>query len=469
LRGGFSVHNRASFLCEYLSHRSCYSELTSMPVLSSASAFSRVTALAAKRPIHAAFSWLHANPKTIMDWQVEIVAIPAPTHGEQARAQWLAERFTQIGLRNIEIDAVGNVLGILPATNLPADSTGLVILLSAHIDTVFPVATPIHPLLNGDRLDAPGASDNAAGVAGMLAIVSALLHAGIEIPVPLIFLGNVGEEGEGDLRGVRHIYEHSPLASRIATHIVLDGPGADSAVTQALGSRRYQVAITGPGGHSFTDAGLPNPIAAMAMALAALTETSLPSLPDDPRTTLNIGTIHGGISVNSIPESAHANIDFRSTDPNQLLRLEVALHRAVEDAVEHCNRKAKLAAIGSRSHLSFVVSKIGDRPAAQLPDDSPLLSTLRAVDRHLGLRSDLRLGSTDANIPLALGVPALSMGAGGEGGAAHTLHEWYSAKGRDLALKRVLLLTLAMLEWAAGQTDRDQADQDQKNPDQKDQ
>ena len=426
---------------------SCYSEFTSMPVLSSASAFSRVTALAAQRPIHAAFAWLHANPKTIMDWQVELVAIPAPTHGEQARAEWLAGRVTQIGL-----------LGTLPAAHLPADSTGPVVLLSAHIDTVFPAATPLRPILNGDRLQAPGASDNAAGVAGMLAIVSALLHAGASnagpsnaefaLPVPLVFLGNVGEEGEGDLRGVRHIYEHSALAGRIAAHLVLDGPGAEAAVTQALGSRRYQIAITGPGGHSFTDAGIPNPIAALASALAALAETPLPN---EPRTTLNLGTIRGGISVNSIPESAQANIDLRSTDPNQLLRLEVALHRAVEDAVNHWNEKSKAAGAGSRSRLSFVVSKIGDRPAAQLPGDSPLLSTLRAVDRHLGLRTDLRLGSTDANIPLALGVPALSMGAGGDGGDAHTLREWYSSRDRELALKRVLLLTLAMLEWAADQ------------------
>ena len=422
-----------------------------MPVLSSASAFSRVTALAAKRPVHAAFSWLHANPKTIMDWQVELVAIPAPTHGEQARAQWLAERFTQIGLSNVEIDAAGNVLGTLPAANLPADSAGPVILLSAHIDTVFPSSTPLHPLLDGDRLEAPGASDNAAGVAGMLAVVSALIHARASnaefaLPVPLVIVGNVGEEGEGDLRGVRHIYNHSSLAGRIAAHIVLDGPGTDGAVTQALGSRRFQIAITGPGGHSFTDAGIPNPIAALAAALAALAETPLP---DEPRTTLNFGTIHGGISVNSIPESAQANVDFRSTDPNQLLRLEVALHRAVEDAVDRCNQRAKAAGAGSRSRLSFALSKIGDRPAAQLPDDSALLSTLRAVDRHLGLRTDLRLGSTDANIPLALGVPALSMGAGGDGGDAHTLHEWYSSRGREIALKRVLLLTLAMLEWAA--------------------
>jgi tripeptide aminopeptidase len=422
-----------------------------MPVLSSASAFSRVTALAAKRPVHAAFTWLHANPKTIMDWQVELVAIPAPTHGEQARAQWLAERFTEIGLSNVEIDTAGNVLGTLPAANIPSGSTGPIVLLSAHIDTVFPASTPLHPLLDGDRLQAPGASDNAAGVAGMLAVVSALIHAralNVEfaLPVPLVIVGNVGEEGEGDLRGVRHIYDHSALAGRIAAHIVLDGPGADGAVTQALGSRRFQISISGPGGHSFTDAGIPNPIAALAAALAALAETPLP---DEPRTTLNFGTIHGGISVNSIPESAQANVDFRSTDPEQLLRLEVALHRAVEDAVDRCNQRAKAAGAGSRSRLSFALSKIGDRPAAQLPDDSSLLSTLRAVDRHLGLRTDLRLGSTDANIPLALGVPALSMGAGGDGGDAHTLHEWYSSRGREIALKRVLLLTLAMLEWAA--------------------
>ncbi len=421
-----------------------------MHVLSPASAFSRVTSLAAQRPIHAAFTWLHANPKTIMDWQAQLVAIPAPTRGERARAEWLAQRFSEARLMNVEIDAVGNVLGTLPPTNLPAGA-GPVILLSAHIDTVFPAGTPLHPTLEGDRLEAPGASDNAAGVAGMLAIASALRHAAasnaeFDLPLPLVFLGDVGEEGEGDLRGVRHIYEHSALAGRIAAHIVLDGPGADAAVTQALGSRRYQITITGPGGHSFTDAGTPNPIAALAAALAAIAEITLP---DEPRTTVNLGTVHGGISVNSIPESAQANVDFRSTDAQQLLRLEAALRRAVEDAVERWNEKARASGTASRSRLSFTIIKIGDRPAAQLPDDSPLLATLRAVDRHLGLRTDLRLGSTDANIPLALGIPSLSIGAGGEGGAAHTLREWYSARERDLALKRVLLLTLSMLDWAA--------------------
>jgi acetylornithine deacetylase/succinyl-diaminopimelate desuccinylase-like protein len=251
---------------------------------------------------------------------------------------------------------------------------------------------------------------------------------------------------------VRHFYDQKALAGRIAAHIVLDGAGADSAVTQALGSRRFRVTITGPGGHSFTDAGTPNPIAALAAALAQVAETPLP---EEPRTTLNLGTINGGTSVNAIPENARAAVDFRSTSPEQLLRLEVALHRAVEDAVEHCNTQAAshaaLAKAPGRGLLNFKIDKIGDRPAAQLPADSPLLEALHAVDRHLDLRTDLRMGSTDANIPLSLGIPALSMGAGGEGGGAHTLGEWYSAKDRETGLKRVLLLTLAMVEWAAEQ------------------
>jgi len=419
-----------------------------MALFARSSSFSRVTTLAAQRPVHAAFAWLHGNPQKIMAWQTEMVAIPAPPFGEKVRAEWLALRFAEAGLSHVETDEVGNVHALLPASNLPAESTGPLVVLSAHLDTVFPADTPLHPVLEGDRLTAPGACDNGAGVIGMLAIAHALFQAKVELPAPLILLGNVGEEGEGDLRGVRHFYSQTPLAGRIAAHIVLDGAGADSAVTLALGSRRFQVTINGPGGHSFTDAGLPNPIAALASALAALADVPLP---DDPRTTLNLGTIRGGTSVNSIPESAQASIDLRSTDPEQLVRLEVALHRAVEDAVTHCNAKARSTALSVEKLLTFNIVKIGDRPAAKLPADSPLLESLRAVDRHLQLRTDLRLGSTDANIPLSLGVPAMSLGAGGEGGGAHTQGEWYSAKDRETGLRRVLLLTLATLEWAAEQ------------------
>jgi acetylornithine deacetylase/succinyl-diaminopimelate desuccinylase-like protein len=428
-----------------------------MTVSTRISAFSRVTALAAQRPVHAAFAWLHGNPKTIMDWQAELVAIPAPPYGERARGAWLAQRFAEIGLSGIETDAAGNVFGTLHATNLPPESTGPVVVISAHLDTVFPAGTPLNVLRQDDRLAAPGACDNGAGLAGLLAIAHALIEAKVELAAPLVFLGNVGEEGEGDLRGVRQLYNGSALAQRIAAHIVLDGAGAGPAVTQALGSSRYQLTVKGPGGHSFTDAGTPNPIAALASALAALAETALPM---EPRTTLNLGTIHGGTSVNSIPENAEATIDFRSTEYEQLVRLEVALHRAAEDAVAHWNRRAKASGNGANGKgaagngyglLSYSITRIGSRPAAALPDDSPLLAALRAVDRHLGLKTDLRLGSTDANIPLSLGVPALSLGAGGDGGGAHTMAEWYNAKDRETGLRRVLLLTLTMLEWAAEQ------------------
>ena len=419
-----------------------------MPWLAANSAFSCVTGLASLRPVHGAFAWIHRNPKTIMDWQADLVAIPAPPFGEAARSAWLESRFTEAGLERVHIDAIGNVFGFIPSKQIHPDSTGPVVILSAHLDTVFPAETPLNPIVDGDRLEAPGACDNGAGVVGMLAIAHALVHGNIELPAPIILVGNVGEEGEGDLRGVRHLYQNQTLAGRIAAHIVLDGAGADSAVTQALGSRRYRVTVTGPGGHSFTDAGTPNPITALSSALVVLAETPLP---DEPRTTFNIGTIQGGTSVNSIPESVNASIDFRSTSPDQLLRLEVALHRAVEDAVDRSNQAIKAPAIRNRGLLSFSIDKIGDRPAAHLPADAPLLEALRAVDRHLGLHTDLRLGSTDANIPLSLGVQSLSMGAGGLGGGAHTIAEWYSAQDRELGLRRVLLLTLAMTQWAAEQ------------------
>jgi tripeptide aminopeptidase len=423
-----------------------------MAIFSRSTAFTRVTAIAAQRAVHNAFTWLHNNPKTLIDRQSELVAIPAPPFGEEARSKWIAARFAEIGLVNIHTDALGNVYGFIPATHLPAESTGPVVVLSAHLDTVFPAATRLHPVLSRDnganRLAGPGACDNGAGVIGMLALAQVMVQANVKLAAPIVVLANVGEEGEGDLRGIRHFYEQPALAGRIAAHIVLDGAGADSAVTQALGSLRFQVTLNGPGGHSFTDAGTPNPIAALAIALATVARTPLP---EKPSTTLNLGTIHGGTSVNSIPESATASIDFRSTSPDELLRLEVALHRAVEDAVDQTNAAAKHLSARNRGPITFAIKKIGDRPAAQLAGDSPILETLRAVDRHLGIQTDLRLGSTDANIPIALGIPSLSMGAGGDGGSAHTLAEWYSDKDREIGLRRILLLTIAMTEWAADQ------------------
>lgn len=435
-----------------------------MAIGSRSSIFSRVTALAEQRAVHEAFRWMHLHGQQMMRWQSDLVVIPAPPFGEEPRSRWLADRFREVGLTDVEIDPIGNVFGTLAAHDGAVNSEP-VVMLSAHLDTVFPAGTPLEPVVKDEMIEAPGACDNAAGVIGMLAVARAMVESQIAPGATLVFCGNVGEEGEGDLRGVRRIYQQSPYAKRIAAHIVLDGAGTETAVTQALGSRRYRVSVTGPGGHSFTDAGTPNPILVLSLALASLAQMPLNPYPEESRVTLNVGTIQGGTSVNTIPEHAWATVEFRSTGTQSLVRMEVALHRAIEDAVDATNVAANARpgqAARGFSHgrpqqgppplpgmASYSIEKIGDRPAADLPRDSPMLEAIKAVDRHLGLRTDLRLGSTDANIPLSLGIPAASLGAGGDGGGAHTRAEWYSAANRELGLRRILLLTLTMLEWAA--------------------
>lgn len=403
----------------------------------SASAHARISHLASQRRVHRAFGWLHLHGPRIMRWQSEMVAVPAPPFGERPRAEWLCERFRELGLTGVHIDEAGNAIGTYPSAE--TEPRRACLLLSAHIDTVFPAGTPIDPGITDTRLTAPGACDNAAGVVGLLAILSAMRHADLSLDCDLIFTGNSGEEGEGNLRGMRHIYRYAPWRERIFAHIVLDGAGHETAVTHALGSRRYLVTIHGPGGHSWTDAARPNPIVVLSRAIARLGALQLS---DNPRTTLNVGTIEGGTSVNAIPEQAAARFDARSTNAGQLIRLEVELHRAIEDTVLEANGKA------SAHRLTHSIEKIGDRPAGMLPADAPLLEALHAVDRHLSICTEQRIASTDANIPLSLGVPALSIGAGGEGGGIHTRGEWYDAQGRELGLRRILLLLLALAERA---------------------
>jgi tripeptide aminopeptidase len=416
-----------------------------MPGAIAHSAFSRLGQLASLPRVHAAFQWFHLHERRMMQWQQELVAIAAPPFGEGRRAQWLAERFRELGLEEVEIDAEGNVLGCYRGNRSPMG--GRCVMLSAHIDTVFPIHTPIAPLVEHNRLEAPGACDNGAGVAGILGVAAALASSGIELPCDLLFAGNVGEEGEGDLRGMRYLYGASPWRERIGANVVLDGAGSEVVVTQALGSRRYLVTVQGPGGHSWTDAGTPNPIVVLCRAIASMSEVALPA---SPRTTLNIGTMEGGSSVNSIPERATARFDLRSLEVEQLVRLEVSLHRAVEDAVLAANASERSSASKGgfpiAGRLQFRIERIGDRPAGRLGEASPLLEAVHAVDRHLGIRTEQRVASTDANIPLSLGIPALSMGAGGDGGGIHTQGEWYDASGRELALKRILLLLLLALD-----------------------
>jgi acetylornithine deacetylase/succinyl-diaminopimelate desuccinylase-like protein len=378
----------------------------------------------------------------------------------------------ELVLDDVHIDNEGNAVAVLPGLafrhpaspdpsfqETPADPIAdrlHVLLVSAHLDTVFPAGTPITPVVHHHRLTAPGACDNAAGVIGLLALAAALKAAEIIPPCPIVFAGNVGEEGEGDLRGIRHIYERSLWTKRIAAHLALDGAGDALAVNEALGSRRFLVTIHGPGGHSWSDADAPNPINVLAEIITALSQLPLPATP---RTTLNVGTIEGGSAVNAIPESASARFDLRSTDGDQLSRLEAQLRRIVEEAVAYADSRAvqKKPKATPTSQVSARIEKIGDRPAGKLPPDAPILETLRAVDRHLGLQTQLRLASTDANIPLSLGIPALSLGAGGDGGGIHTRNEWFDATNRELALKRLLLLLLALAEDVQADANIDQA------------
>lgn len=393
----------------------------------------RITQLASRLPTHRAFHWLHLHQPQVLSWQMEFTAIPAPPFAERARAEWFAEKFRALGLAHVHLDDEGNVLGELGSG--PAPAGGPVLLLSAHLDTVFPAGTETIPRLDGQRVLAPGICDNGAGLAGLLAIVAALRYASIEPAVTILFAANVGEEGEGDLRGMRHLFLRGPYRGRIAAALALEGAGTGAAVTRALGSRRFRVTVTGPGGHSWTDAGAPNPILLISHALVHL--AGLPGLRPgaEPRTTFSAGCIAGGTSVNSIPASATVDLDLRSADPDELTHHVAAIHRAFEHVV---------AATGA----GLTIIPIGDRPAGALPEDAPLLETLRAVDRHLGLRTEQRLGSTDANLPLSLGIPAMALASGGTCGGVHTLAEWYDPGGRETALRRILLTVLDLARTA---------------------
>jgi tripeptide aminopeptidase len=392
---------------------------------STVSANRRVTTLAADRAVHRAFHWIHLHEQQLRRWQLEFLAIPAPPFGEQERAAWFLERFVQLGLTRPHIDAAGNALAELPGAASAEDAP--VILLSAHLDTVFPPGTDCTPYEDGVRMLGPGTTDNGAGLAALLGLAAALRHAEITPPATILFAANVGEEGPGDLRGMRQIFApEGQFAKRIATALALEGSGNAAIVDRALGSRRLRVTVTGPGGHSWADAGRANAIFGLA---AALLELSRLKLPAHPRTTLNCGLISGGTSVNSIPESASADLDLRSTSALELDRTELAVLRT-------------LTATVTDPALKLHVERIGDRPSGALAAGSPLATSLRAVDRHLGLTTDARIGSTDANLPLSLGIPALAIGAGGNGWGIHTLQEGFDPTGRDLALRRILLLLL---------------------------
>lgn len=375
-----------------------------------------------------ALEWIGSKTKWVTDQQVHLTEIPAPVGGESRRAEYMKRLFDNMDLRT-RIDEVGNVIAERPGTNEG------VILLAAHLDTVFPSSTEIKVKRDGARLVAPGISDNGAGLASMIGLAAALNESGVRTKRTIVFAGDVGEEGEGNLRGIRALVE--AYRSRVSAVIAVDGPSVEHVTVQGIASRRFEIVVSGPGGHSWSDFGGPSAITALARGIV---EFSAVRVSDRPRSSFNFGVIEGGNSVNSIPSRAAVRVDLRSESESELARLEASLRQAMQTGAQQETDFA-----GTRAdELELTFTSLGERPSGKLPEDSVLLETIREVDHFLGNRSRLERSSTDANVPLSLGIPAVSVGGGGMGGGAHTTSEWYDPTGRALGLKRLCLITLAM-------------------------
>jgi tripeptide aminopeptidase len=404
-----------------------------MPIRSALSQAARPLtsfSLAEQPQVRAALDWFGKNLKWINDLQAALTEIPAPSFQEEKRSAAVKAAFALEGLP-VQTDKLGNVIAELRGAN---DKE--CILIAAHLDTVFPAETDVKVQREGDRLVAPGISDNGTGLAALVAIARAFQAAKLKPQRTILFAANVGEEGEGNLRGMRALID--AYRTKLRAVIVLDGSGTDHVTTKALASRRLEVTITGPGGHSWSDFGMVNPINALVRGSVRFISTKIPV---SPRTTFNLGQIEGGTSVNSIPHEAKLKVDLRSESEDELVRMESALRdciaTGVKDEIDNARDRSK-------GKLEWKVEVIGSRPGGELAADSSLLASLRAADDYLGNQSRIERSSTDANIPLSLGIEAIAIGAGGNGGGAHSLQEWYEPSGRELGLQRALLTLLGV-------------------------
>lgn len=388
-----------------------------------------------------AFKFFARERRWIDEMHLALCRIPAPTFFEQRRAEWMAQELDKLGWEP-RLDRAGNVTATQPGTPKLA---GLVA-LTAHLDTVLAPKSPEDIRIDShDRFRGPGVSDNGAGLAGLLAIARAVS----EFAMPqlgssrLLLAATVGEEGEGNLSGMKYLCRQSAWADRIRSLVVLDGPDVHHITAEALSCRRYEITVSGPGGHSWSDQGTANAIHALARAITIYTDAcSDPARAREGRVSFNFGVIEGGSTVNSIPANARVKVDLRAECPPDLDGLSTLLASTLERALLDENERALAGRVTGK------LKETGWRPGGRLPEGAPILSYLRSLDAHLGIRSHLDCASTDANVPLWMGLPALSIGAGGLGGGAHTPQEWYSPDGRDLGLKRILLLLCLLLAEA---------------------
>lgn len=361
--------------------------------------------------------------------QIALSQIAAPTGEESERGEWVAARFDALGLADVCTDAAGNVLG----TRAGSEDVAPVV-ICAHLDTVFPRATPLRVQCDGARLVGPGIGDNGRGLAAMLTLAGAIDGTALRTRAPVVFAATTGEEGSGDLRGAKELFGSS--MSHATAAIALDGAGDERIVHRALGSRRFRIHFRGAGGHSWTAFGVPNAVHAAALTGAMLARISLPAVP---RTTLSVGRIGGGISVNAIPDDAWLEIDLRSTAGSALRTFESEIRAAATSALHEENLRGNRGA----PPLTLEITVIGDRPSGETDRTQPLVTAAIEATRLIGRDPDLATASTDANVPISLGIPAIAIGAGGRGGEAHTVAEWFENSAGYLGVVRALAIVVA--------------------------
>ncbi|HVX41203.1 MAG TPA: M20/M25/M40 family metallo-hydrolase [Gemmatimonadaceae bacterium] len=372
---------------------------------------------------------LAARDDAILRSQIAVAQIAAPTGEEQERGGWISRRFHDLGLYDVHTDAAGNVIGRRAgADDLPP------VVICAHLDTVFPRETDLSIRRDGERLVGPGINDNGRGLAAMLAIAGEIDGARLRSRHPVEFVATTGEEGIGDLRGAKHYFAERGRDAHAM--IAIDGAGDERIIHRALGSRRFRIAFSGPGGHSWAAYGAPNAVHAAARCASQLASVPVPTAP---RTTLSVGRIGGGLSVNSIPDSSWLEVDLRSTATAQLDELEHAIHRIAQSAAEHENANR---ALGTRA-LAVTVRSIGSRPCGETPANHDLVRAAMDATRLIGREPDLALASTDANVPISQGIPAIAIGAGGRGGDAHTHAEWFDNLHGTLGIARALTIVVS--------------------------
>ena len=368
--------------------------------------------------------------KTIKN-HIELTEIEAPPFKEERRAKEFAERLKLAGIENVWIDSIGNVIGFLKGSvgnkNIAVD---------AHIDTVFPEGTDVKVRVKNDTLFAPGIGDDTRGLAMILTLAETIKKNNIEPINNIIFIGTVGEEGLGDLRGVRYLFKNK--TPKIDSWIAIDGGSIGRVNNQALGSYRYEVIFDGPGGHSWGAFGLVNPHHALGSGIKNFINKADVYTSSGPKTSYNVGVINGGTSVNSIPFKSSMLIDIRSIEPNRLDHMEEILYNSMQEALKEQNEMKR-----SGPDLTLTINKIGNRPSGIVEESVPLIQKTIAATQYMGVEPRLTIGSTDSNIPISLGVPAVTIGRGGDGGGAHSLDEWWINKEGYKSIQLALLILLS--------------------------